>query len=111
MLGEVVDESPVEVLVHVTEGVSLLREHEHVETLSCPDQSVYDADCIARMDIVVDVSMDKEKMTFQILRDLRVCADLLDEGCVALLADGLLDSVVGLAPPAVVDGVVVVSCA
>ena len=61
------------------------------------------------MDIVVDVAMDKEEMSLEVLRDLRVGRDLVYEGRVALVADGLLDSVVGLALPAVVDRVVVVS--
>ena len=89
----------------------LLRQHEHVESLSGSDQGVHYAGRVARMDIVVDVSMDQEKMALEVLRDFRIGADLIYKGRVSLLAYGLLYAMVGLAPPAVVDRVVMVSCA
>ena len=111
VLGEVIDHAPVEILVHVAEAVPLLRQHEHVESLSGPDQGVHYTCGVARMDIVVDVSMDEKKMALEVLRDFRIGADLIYEGRVSLLAYGLLYAMVGLAPPSVVDRVAVVSCA
>ena len=109
MFREVVDQTPVEILVHVSEGVALLRKHEHIESLAGADQCVDHSHRVAWVDIVVDVAMDKEKMSLEVLRDFRVGCDLVDEGGVALRGDGFLDAMVRLAPPAVVDGVVMVA--
>ena len=109
MLGEVVHEPPVEVFVHVAETVALLRKHEHVETLAGAYESLDHAHRIARMDIVVYIAMNEEEMSLEILRDLRIGSDLVDECGVALLGNLFLDSVMSLAPPAVVDIVVMVA--
>ena len=89
--------------------MALLRQHEHVETLSCADQGLNHTHCIARMDIVVDVAMNKKQMALELRGDLRIGRDLIYECRISLLGNLLLHSVVGLAPPAVVDVVVVVS--
>ena len=65
--------------------MTLLRQHEHVETLSCADKCLSYTHRIARMDIVVDVSMYKEKVALEILRNLRICSDLVYECRVTLL--------------------------
>lgn len=69
VLREVVDETPVEVLVHIAEAVALLWEHEHIETLAGTDESIDNADCIAWVYVVVDVAVDKEEMTLEIFSD------------------------------------------
>ena len=89
--------------------MSLLRQHKHVESLSGSDQGIDNPDCVSRMDIVIYVTMYKEKMALKVLRDLRISGDLVYEGGVTLVAHCLLDSVMGLAPPSVVDIVVMVA--
>ena len=63
MLREVVHEPPVEVFVHVSEAVTLVRKHEHVESLAGLDQRIDHACSVAWMNIIIDISMHKEKMT------------------------------------------------
>ena len=109
MLREVVHKSPVEVFVHVAERMALLRQHEHVETLSGADQSLNHTHRVTRMDIVVDIAMNKKQMALELRGDLRIGRDLINECSISLLGNLLLHSVVGLALPAVVDVVVMVS--
>ena len=90
--------------------MALLWKHEHVKALSGTDESLDYTHCITRVDIVVDVSVYEKKMSLEILRDFRIGCDLVYEGGVSLLGNLLLDSMMGLAPPTVVDVVVVVSC-
>ena len=111
MLREVVHKSPVEVLVHVAEAMTLIREHKHVETFSCLDQSIDHAGSISRMHIVIDVSMHKKKMAFQLGCDLRICTYLIYERGISLCTYFLLDTMMGFAPPSVINAVVVISCA
>ena len=110
MLREIIDKTPVEIFVHVAEAVSLVRKHEHVETLACLDEGVDYTDGISRMYIIVDVTMNQEKVPLEVLRNLRVRSDLVVECGIALFCDFLLHDVMGLAPPAVIDVVVMVSC-
>ena len=63
------------------------------------------------MHVVIDVSMYKEEMAFQLGCDLRICSDLIYERGVSLCTYFLLDTMMGFAPPAVIYAVVVVSCA
>ena len=111
MFGEVVDKTPIEIFIHVTEAVSLLRQHEHIKSLTRSDKGVNNPDSVAGMNIIIDVAMYKQKMSLQILRNLRICSDLVDEGSVTLVAHRFLDSMMGLAPPAVVYVVVMIACA
>ena len=111
MLGEVIDQPPVEIFVHVAEAVTLVRKHEHVEAFSCLDQRIDHSHCIAWMHIVIDVAVYEQEMSLEVLRDFRVGRYPVIECRVSLLADFLLDAMVGLAPPAVIDPVVMVSCA
>ena len=110
MLREVIDESPVEVFVHVTEMVALFWEDEHIEALACTDQCVDHTDGVARVHVVVDVAMNEEQVTLEVLGNAWVGLDLIYESSVAFGCYFLLDTMVSLAPPAVVDVVVVVAC-
>ena len=88
--------------------MTLAREDEHIETLVGADQGVDHADGVGRVDVVVDVAVHQHQMAFQVGGDLRIGLDAVDEGRVALV-DLLQDTVMLLAPPAVVDAVVVVA--
>ena len=107
-LGVVVGKAPEEIFIHVAEAVALAREDEHVETLVGADQGVDHADGVGRVDVVVDVAVHQHQVAFQVGCDLRIGLDAVDEGRVALV-DLLQDTVMLLAPPAVVDAVVVVA--
>ena len=63
------------------------------------------------MHVVVDVAVHEQQVPLELACDLGVGAYVVDERRVALLAYLLLDAVVRLAPPAVVDAVVVVASA
>ena len=41
IVGEVVNHTPVEILVHVAEAVALGGQVEHVETLACTNKSIH----------------------------------------------------------------------
>ena len=107
-LGVVVGHAPEEIFVHVTEAVTLAREDQHVEPLVGSNQSVDHADGVGRVDVVVDVPVYKHQVAFQIGCNLRIGLDAVDERGVTLVYL-LQDSVMLLAPPTVVDAVVVVS--
>ena len=66
MLREVVHETPVEVLVHIAEAVALVREHEHVETLAGLDEGIHYSGCVARVYIVVNVSVNEEEVALEL---------------------------------------------
>ena len=109
MLREVIDKAPVEVLVHVTETMALIRQHKHVKALSSLDQGIDYTACICRMDVVIDLAMNKHKMSLEILGNLRIGCNLIVEGSISLLGNLLLHTVMSLAPPPVVDIIVMVS--
>ena len=107
--GEVVDEPPVEIFVHVAEAVALAGEDEHVEAFARPDERIDDAEGVGRVDVVVDVAVHEEQVALEARGYLGVGGDFVGKSGVALLGDDFLDAVVGLAPPAVVDAVIVVA--
>ena len=109
MAGEIVDHTPVEIFVHIAEAVALLRKEQHVKTLSGTDQGICHTQRIARMDIVVDVTMYEHQMTFQSACDLFVRLDVVDESRITLFADHFLHAMMRLAPPTVIDAVIMVS--
>ena len=86
----------------------LARQEEYIEAFVRPDEGIDDPDGVGRMNIVVHVARAEQEMTFQILCQLRVGLDVIYE-CGIPVFDFLLDSVVLLAPPSVVDAVVVVA--
>ena len=61
------------------------------------------------MDIVVDVTMYEHQMTFQPTCDLFVRLDVVDESRITLFADHFLHAMMRLAPPTVIDTVIMVS--
>lgn len=107
-LGVVVGHAPEEIFIHVAEAVTLAWEDEHIEPLVGADQGVDHSDGVGRVDVVVDVTVHEHQVTFQIAGDLRIGLDAIDERGVPLV-NLLKDSVMLLAPPAVVDAVVVVA--
>ena len=109
MFREVVYQTPVEILVHVAEAMALLRKHEHIETLACTDQGINYTNGITRVYIVVDVAMNEQQVTLQVLCNLRIGCNLVYKGSVALFRNLFLYAMVCFTPPAVVDVVVVVA--
>ena len=91
------------------QNVTLLRQHEHVEAFVGADQGVDHTQRIARMHVVVDVAVHEQQVPLELACDLGVGAYVVDERRVSLFAHLLLDAVVRLAPPAVVDTVVMVA--
>ena len=111
IVREVVNQTPVEILVHIAKAVALRRQVEHIETLVSANQSIHYARCISGVNVVVNLAVNEQQVALQLLCNLGVAANLIDESCVALIANSLLHAVVSLAPPAVVDLVVVVTSA
>lgn len=109
--AEVVGHSPEEILVHVTESVALSGQYKQVKTFVGSDQGIDNPDSVARMHIVVHVTGHKQKVALEILHDVLVLVDRVGEGSVAFCGNLLKDSVMLLAPPSVIDGVVMVACA
>ena len=109
IVGEVINHAPVEIFIHVAESMALCREIEEIEALVGLDECVGHTDGIARMHIVVDIAVYEHQMSLEVAGDLRIGVYGVDECCIALLADGLFHAVMGFAPPAVVDAVVVVA--
>ena len=89
--------------------MALLRQKQHIEAFSGPDQGVCHTQRITRMDIVVDVTMYEHQMTFQPTCDLFVRLDVVDESRIPLFADHFLHTMMRLAPPTVIDAVIMVS--
>ena len=88
--------------------MSLAREEEDIEALVRTDQGVDYPDGIRRMNIVVHIARAEQQMALQIPCQLRIGLDVVNEGRVPVL-DFLLYAVMLLAPPSVVDAVVVVA--
>ena len=93
MEGVVVGHFPEEVFVHVAETMPLARENEHIESLVCAYERINYADGVGRIDIVVDIAMDQQQMTFQAGCNFLIRVDMVDEGSIAL-RDLLLDAMV-----------------
>lgn len=93
MEGVVVGHFPEEVFVHVAETMPLAWKDEHIESLVCAYECINDADGVGRIDIVVDIAMDQQQMTFQAGCNFLIRVDMVNEGSIAL-RDLLLDSMV-----------------
>ena len=89
----------------------LARQDEHVESLVGADQGIHDTDGVGRMHIVVDVPVHEEKVPLEVAGDFRIGVYVIDKCRVPLFCYLFEYAVVLLAPPAVVDAVVMVSCA
>ena len=89
--------------------MALLRQHEHIEAFVGADQGVDYTQRIARMHVVVDIAVHEQQVALELACYLGVGAYVVDERRVSLFAHLLLDTVVRLAPPAVVDTVVMVA--
>ena len=90
--------------------MALSRQDKHVETLVRADESIDHADGVRRMHVVVNVAVHKHEVAFQVLGNLRVGLDGIYECSISGL-DFLLNAMVLFAPPAVVNVVVMVTCA
>ena len=55
IVGEVVNQTPVEILVHIAKAVALRGQIEHIETLVGANQGVHYARGVAWVDIVVNL--------------------------------------------------------
>ena len=111
MLGEVIHQTPVEILVHIAEAVTLCWQIEHIETLVGANQSIHHARGVTWVYVVVNLAVYQHQMTLQVACNLWVALDAVKECCVALVIHLLLHAVVSLAPPAVVNLIIVVTCA
>ena len=111
ILAEVIDESPIEVLIHIAKAVALSRQEEHVEALAGTDEVIDHTHGIGWMHVVINVAMHDEETSLEFRSKLLVVSHLIDKCGVSLCGDFLTYAVVLFAPPSVVDGVVVVACA
>ena len=109
VLCEEVEEAPVEVFVHVAEAMTLGGEHEHVKAFVGVDEGMNNTLGITRVNVVVDVAVNEHETTFEILGDFGVCLDRVDKCSVTFFRYFFFHTVVGLAPPAVIDVVIVVT--
>ena len=107
---KVINQTPVEILVHIAKAVALSREKQHIETLVRADKCIHYTQGAARVYILVDVTVYEQEVTLKALCKLVVRRDMVLENSLAITLY-LADTVVLLAPPAVVDVVVVVTCA
>ena len=117
VLAEEVSHLPEEVLVHGVEAVALAWENHSLETLVGAYEGVNHACGVGRVYVVVHITCNQHEVTLETACELLICADVVRECGVALndtvltglLLYVLLDTMVLLAPPVVVDAVVVVS--
>ena len=109
MLAEVVDHTPVEVLIIILKVVLLAWHDEHVEALACTDQLVDHTDAVTRMHVIIHIAMDEEQVTLEVLGELLIGWHMSIEGDVAILVGLLGHAMVLLTPPAVVDVVVMIA--
>ena len=109
VVGKVVNQTPVEILVHIAKAVALRGQVEHIETLVGANQCIYYTRCISGVNVVVNLAVNEQQVSLQLLGNLGVAADFVNECGVALVAHLLLYAVVSLAPPAVVNLVIVVT--
>ena len=84
---EVVNQTPVEVFVHIAEAMTLLRKHEHIETLAGTNQCIDYTHGITRVYIVVNITVNQQQVSLQVLGNLRIGSNLIDKGSIALFAD------------------------
>ena len=108
MLREVVRHAPEEVLVHIAKAVTLARQQEHIEALVSTDKSVYNTQGTTWVNVLVDIAVNEEEVTLEALCEFVVSRDVVLEDGLAILLN-LADTVVLLAPPTVVDVVIVVT--
>lgn len=69
VLAEVVRPQPKEILVHISESMSLPRKEEEIETFIGLDKGMGQSDGVGWMDVVVDVSCHNQQTPLQIFCD------------------------------------------
>ena len=109
IVREVVNQTPVEILVHIAKTVALRGQVEHIETLVGANQCIYYTRCISGVNVVVNLAVNEQQVARQLLGNLGVAADFVNKCGVALVVNLLLYAVVSLAPPTVLNLVVVVT--
>ena len=109
-LAIVIGHAPEEILIHVAETMTLAREDEHIETLVRTNEGIDYANSVRRMNVIVDVAVHEHQVSFQVGSYLRISLDRVNK-CGISCSYLLLDSVMLLAPPSVINVVVMVSCA
>ena len=117
VLAEEVGHFPEEVFVHSLEAVALAGEYKHLKAFVGADESIHYACGVGRVNVVVHVACHQQQVSLEAACKLLVGTDVVRECGVALndtllvclLLDILLYTMVLLAPPVVVDTVVVVA--
>ena len=89
--------------------MSLAREIKHFKTLVGSDKCIYHSGGVRWVNIVIDITMNKQKSAFQVLGQFVIFLDAVLESGVTFLRYHLFNTMVSLTPPAVVDAVVVVT--
>lgn len=91
--------------------VALAGNEQHIETFPSFDQFINDDNGIGGVDVIIHIAMNQEQMALQVLRQLLVGRDLALERDISSLVGDLVHAMVLLAPPTVVDVVVMITCA
>ena len=89
--------------------MALTGDEQHVEALPSLDQFIHDNDGVGGVYVIIYIAMNQEQMAFQVLRQLLVGGNLAFKRDVARLVGDLLHAMMLLAPPTVVDVVVVIT--
>ena len=117
VLAEEIGHLPEEELVHGVEAVALARENHCLETFVGAYEGINHACGVGWVYVVVYITSYQHEVTLEPACELLISADVVRECSVALddsvftgsLLHVLLDTVVLLTPPVVIDAVVVVS--
>ena len=108
MLRKEIHQPPIEIFVHISETMTLPRKNQHLETLISPDQSIHNTDRIRIMDIIIDITMYKHQMTFQLLNNFGIRSYFINKSSISFFRNDLFHAMMCLAPPTVINPVVVV---
>ena len=90
--------------------MTLSGEDEHIEPLVRTNEGIDYSNSVRRMNVIVDVAVYEHQVSFQVGSYLRISLDRVNK-CGISCSYLLLDSVMLLAPPSVINVVVMVSCA
>jgi aspartate carbamoyltransferase regulatory subunit len=110
VLSEVISHTPEEVLVHIAKAMTLTRQQEHIEALIVADKGINNAESTTWVYVLIDIAMYEQQVTLHAVSNRVVSRDVIHKYCLTMLIN-LLDTIVLLAPSAVVNVVIVVTCA
>ena len=80
-----------------------------VITFAGTDQCINHAQCITRMYIVINITVNQQQIAFQLFSNLRIGRYLVNKGSISLFAYHFLYSVMRFAPPTVINIIIMVS--